>query len=510
MFKWYQNAAICYAYLDDATGNDEGSDVPTHAAGFRNSRWFTRGWTLQELLAPPVVVFYSSNWTSIGSRHELAEIIAETTQINIQLFKFGNLNTDKPMSFNDFSIAQRMSWVSQRQTTRIEDQAYCLLGLFGVNMPLTYGEGEQAFVRLQQEIMKESDDQTLFAWGSSYIGPPSDSHTDTNGGILASSPRHFAGLGHIVRSRTDKRYGPYTPTNKGLQISLPLLTTQMAHSILILPKSLANGNVPSLTLTESSHGTIAVLNCQPSDDDQLRIGLHVTMDEEPGHFFRVKEHNGIAFISLRDVRRKATQTDMLIQIRNTTARTLVTPISQANRRVLIRPFTMLASEFELSRKKSKEAWHSEPTGALSSVILDFSSPMPTQELCALEFKNPEGHGFILAIQKRVVLGELNGLECLILENTELPKDEVGARALRAQVKDAVFRSHRPSTNQNSSRGPLKIVAKVTEARRASIINLEARKATSSILGSKDLHGHRSTPLTVQENIVFSLTPSAEN
>ncbi|KAI0483603.1 heterokaryon incompatibility protein-domain-containing protein [Xylaria cf. heliscus] len=470
MFKWYQNAAICYAYLEDVDSDDEGASVATFPINFPKSRWFTRGWTLQELLAPSVVVFYSVRWVRIGTRRDLAEIIAETTQINIKFFETGN--------FVDFSIAQRMSWASQRQTTRIEDQAYCLLGLFGVNMPLLYGEGEQAFVRLQQEIMKESDDQTIFAWSS---GPNPSPHL--SGGLLASSPKLFADSGHIVKSQTHEAYGPYATTNKGLQISLPLIRADTTSSMLVPSRRGNSGTIPSIILTTVSHGNIAVLNCQPSDSDDLRVGLYIEKHQASGSYIRVNYQLGIALIPLQDALEKATPTDLLVQIQNKTEQAPDTSIYQTDRPILVQPFCLLASEFKLNRTESEIEWKQQPTGSLSSVILNFSSAIDSQKPCVLEYTSPEGHSFVLVLQKHVALTKVTGLEAFVLENAELAKAET---EVRAQVNDAIhnLRRHGASIHQRSSNGLLSIVPKIIEARHASIVNLEARRVTSSNLGRK--------------------------
>ncbi|KAI8955475.1 heterokaryon incompatibility protein-domain-containing protein [Xylaria longipes] len=473
MFKWYQNAAICYAYLDDVDNLDNGASVPILPTSFPKSRWFTRGWTLQELLAPSAVVFYSVGWVRIGSRLDLAELIAETTQINIQFLETGN--------FADFSIAQRMSWASQRQTTRIEDQAYCLLGLFGVHMPLLYGEGHQAFVRLQQEIMKESDDQTIFAWFSA----PSP---HLSGGLLASSPKLFA----------DSVYGPYAATNKGLQISLPLLRSDTTSSMLIPSRRGNSVTVPSVVLTTASRGNIAVLNCQPTDDNELRVGLYVEKHQESGSYIRVNYQAGIALIPLQEAIEKATQTDLLIQIQNKIARAPVTSIYQTSRPVIVQPFCFPASEFKLNSTKSEIEWQYQPMGSMSSVILNFSSATEKQKPCVLEYTNSEGHGFVLVLQKHVALGKVTGLEAFVLENAEMAKDEKG---VRAQVDDAIydFRRHGVSVNQRFSNGLLTIVPKIIEARHASIVNLEARRVTSSIQKRKISSSLLPTPVDIADS-----------
>jgi len=139
MYKWYQNSRICYAYLSDFEASPD--LVMENYRSFTESRWWTRGWTLQELLAPSIVEFYSVNWVEVGTKLSLHEQITEITGIDE-----GVLCGADPLRRN---VAVRMSWAARRKTTRIEDQAYCLMGLFHVNMPLLYGEGSRAFIRLQ-------------------------------------------------------------------------------------------------------------------------------------------------------------------------------------------------------------------------------------------------------------------------------------------------------------------------------------------------------------------------
>ncbi|KAG1849880.1 heterokaryon incompatibility protein-domain-containing protein [Suillus subalutaceus] len=147
MFMWYKKAQICYTYLDDVSRCD------TLLEEFSNSQWFRRGWTLQELIAPNNVVFFSCDWEEIGSKSSFAPLIEQITGIDR-----GVLLMNYP---EEVSVATRMSWAAGRQTTGVEDQAYLLLGLFGVYMPTIYREGEKAFVRLQVEIMKSSNVTTL-------------------------------------------------------------------------------------------------------------------------------------------------------------------------------------------------------------------------------------------------------------------------------------------------------------------------------------------------------------
>ncbi|KAF4619074.1 hypothetical protein G7Y89_g14774 [Cudoniella acicularis] len=183
MFTWYKNAARCYAYLSDVSSCE---DPQMPGSMFRTSKWFTRGWTLQELLAPKELHFYDSKWEPIGTKHELSPIVEEVTGIH-RVFLLGSRDS------HEAGVAQRMSWAANRVTTRTEDVAYCLLGLFGVTMPMIYGEKEQAFIRLQLEIMKNSDDHSILAWG--FTSDPDTAGGNPlaiPGGALATSPADFA------------------------------------------------------------------------------------------------------------------------------------------------------------------------------------------------------------------------------------------------------------------------------------------------------------------------------
>lgn len=147
MYRWYQNAQICYVYLADVLSEPGDSGHQSDRcwkSSFRKSRWFTRGWTLQELLAPKELMFYSRNWERLGTKSELKELLLEITNIP-------TLALDgQPLS--QFPIIERMRWSQGRKTKVKEDQAYCLLGIFDVYMYLNYGEGDNAFRRLQKEI----------------------------------------------------------------------------------------------------------------------------------------------------------------------------------------------------------------------------------------------------------------------------------------------------------------------------------------------------------------------
>jgi len=146
MFRWYQNAARCYVYLSDVSKSDARTDNQTAwEEGFGKSRWFTRGWTLQELIAPKLVDFFSLEGERLGSRLSLEAKIHEITSIE--------RNALRGDALSNFNIKQRKAWVERRNTTIEEDAAYCLIGIFEVSMVPNYGEGrDHAFRRLEEEI----------------------------------------------------------------------------------------------------------------------------------------------------------------------------------------------------------------------------------------------------------------------------------------------------------------------------------------------------------------------
>ncbi|KAI3572531.1 hypothetical protein IWW34DRAFT_763272 [Fusarium oxysporum f. sp. albedinis] len=153
MFHWYHNAAKCYAYLSDVSisGSVRNtlSSQQTWKTAFRHSRWFTRGWALQELVAPTCVEFFSLEGERLGDKESMVQEIQEITGISIQALQGSPLSR--------FGVHERMSWARSRDTKREEDAAYSLLGIFGVHMPLIYGEGRRnAFIRLKREIQESS------------------------------------------------------------------------------------------------------------------------------------------------------------------------------------------------------------------------------------------------------------------------------------------------------------------------------------------------------------------
>lgn len=229
MYQWYKNASICYASLEDVYQDPETNGF----RAFRSSKWFTRGWTLHELIAPPIVEFYRACWSEIGTRGSLQHRLTDITGINRDVLTGGN-----PFLY---AVAVRRSWAARRETSRLEDQAYCLFGILGVNMPLLYSEGRRAFRHLQEEMLRVDEDYTLFAW---------DAFSPTES-LLASSPSDFVTFEPVLELLPAERAGesefflrehlsntcfsilpppedhsPPHLTSRGCYLSLPLLRHQ--------------------------------------------------------------------------------------------------------------------------------------------------------------------------------------------------------------------------------------------------------------------------------------------
>jgi hypothetical protein len=268
MYRWYEEAQVCYVYLSDVecrpsyqnlsedgdhlgkvVNNEEDahSDISDGSSGedvnedemipitfrvartriqaleaIRKSNWFTRGWTLQELLAPQTIIFYDRLWKVIDSRDELADTIQAATGIENE-YLYGK---NRHHRIRAASVAKKMSWLAGRSTSRVEDMAYCMLGLFDVNMPLLYGEGERSFTRLQLAIITNNDDESIFAWDLTRDrapGSPFLRRDNFKFGMLAPAPSNFADSGRVCPYEECEQVVdrlPYAMTNQGLRFEV--------------------------------------------------------------------------------------------------------------------------------------------------------------------------------------------------------------------------------------------------------------------------------------------------
>lgn len=209
MFRWYERAAVCYVYLSDL------AFVTAAQLNTGHCRWFSRSWTLQEMVAPANVKFYNRDWEFCFSKASASAVLSRITGVNIDVL-------EHRMDLSEISVAQKMSWAAKRQATRIEDLAYSLLGLFGINMPLLYGEEEKAFLRLQTEIVNSFPDPTIFAWmlpGPQGWESPSGGVSETNmfSGVMAWCPKLFKNCGELERL-TDQVLMEMSMSNRGIKL----------------------------------------------------------------------------------------------------------------------------------------------------------------------------------------------------------------------------------------------------------------------------------------------------
>ncbi|KAM3066475.1 hypothetical protein ACMFMG_012059 [Clarireedia jacksonii] len=284
MYMWYSSAAICYVYLVDLPGNcprlgetgppkviaakpvdsdtcvaqlcatsarsipiqsnlppmDDKEKTGLHqedwVSKFTACRWFRRGWTLQELIAPKNLEFYGKSWNFIGNKLHLLDTLSNITKID-------QTDLSNRSKLEELSIAKRLSWAAHRETTRIEDRAYSLLGLLDINMPLLYGEGKKAFTRLQEEIIRRSADSSVFTWCRGI-----------ENGLLAPSLDHFEFCGKVtLRNDATVRHS-FELTHRGLKLKVPILKQHRK---------------------DSDKGFLAVLNCYMEGDPERVLCLHL-------------------------------------------------------------------------------------------------------------------------------------------------------------------------------------------------------------------------------------------
>lgn len=277
MYCWYERAAVCYAYLVDVpprnpkTATKKTSEIVSELG---RSRWFTRGWTLQELVAPANLEFYDAGWNLIDTKASLASALEKITTIPAGLFSgawhhlcAGGM---AQQSLQLLSVAQRLSWAASRQTTRPEDIAYCLMGLFGAHMPLLYGEGqEKAFVRLQAEIALNTNDQSLFAWGSWH--EPDGCEKLLCYSLFSPHPNCFAGVQDIKATSRHSSLLDWTP---------PFVKLNDGYVRIKLRVSKSEGDGVGAGFIDSDH--VVFLDCHLRGDEETVVGIFVKRLDDAG------------------------------------------------------------------------------------------------------------------------------------------------------------------------------------------------------------------------------------
>ncbi|KAI5360565.1 Putative heterokaryon incompatibility [Septoria linicola] len=274
MWGWYCDAEVCYAYLGDVHDDIRPSDddrtdesslswhvnTTTESAPsggplevFCRSEWFTRGWTLQAIIAPRDVQFYNAAWSYIGRQAEMLHQLSKATGIDVSALEDRH-------NVPCFVAARKLSWASKRYTTRIEDQAYSLLGLMGVSMPLLYGEGSRAFLRLQEEILRNTEDQSIFAW--EFQEPIKHSHLPCS--LFASEPLQFKQCSKVV-AWDGLHNGEHRLTNRGVTFD---------------------------ELYFDQDAQLALLNCRYEDDFRGPIALRIEEWHQSNGTWLVKRHGG--------------------------------------------------------------------------------------------------------------------------------------------------------------------------------------------------------------------------
>lgn len=227
MYQWYKQCEVCYVYLSDLDPKDD------FATALRKCRWFTRGWTLQELIAPVKVIFFDRSWKPRAEKAEIVELLSEITGI-----AEGVLHTIVPPSA--VSVAEKMSWAARRQTTMVEDLAYCLLGIFDIGMPLLYGEGARSFRRLQEEVIRNTPDLSIFAWRQPHT-PQYDFELKKKWessvrycGMLAPSPACFYPC-IMAGSKNTTNLEEFATTNVGIKTEIRIILSSRGTKMYLFP-----------------------------------------------------------------------------------------------------------------------------------------------------------------------------------------------------------------------------------------------------------------------------------
>ncbi|KAK3686337.1 hypothetical protein LTR37_019927 [Vermiconidia calcicola] len=329
MFNWYQRSTECLVFLPDVEPIEGRAGLPPSADGeskwelpvgflpeaLRASVWFTRAWTLQELLAPEQCAFFNSKFEFIGTKRLLATLISERTKIPELVLS--NAHSRWGHQIRSEPVAVRMHWASSREATRVEDLAYSLLGLFGVSMPLLYGEGDRAFLRLQKELIGISDDETIFL----SIDTTIPHHNPRS--AIAANPLHFMNVPHYMNVPVLYRdlyvnaipRLHYEVTNKGIRFEVQISRKKLS--------ALVEREPPRIRHLPQHFEIIMPLNCymyniREMSDSPIAIKLRVASqstasitDHQSLSVLRGTTHNDFFYGSLLDKEARRTPDDNL-------------------------------------------------------------------------------------------------------------------------------------------------------------------------------------------------------
>ena len=358
MFRWYKDASICYAYLSDVPIDDKPRDPRSK---FCTSRWFKRGWTLQELLAPPKLRFYNSKWRYLGTKGEMCVMIERITGIPSP-FLLGIADLQAA------SVAQRMSWAATRVTKRKEDISYSLIGIFGVAMPMIYGEGgDKAFRRLQEQIMKDIGDDSILAWGLNLdlAKPnPENSSKVASEGILAATPSDFANCRQIVRRGQSSR-SVFDMIGGIIRLQLSIITTSPGE-------------------------TYGLLKCGPEYDVKQVVGipLATASEESSDEYIRPQGHYSILL-----PKTASEASTKLIQIRN--EHQSIAPTAK-NQRYWFHVQESVETNLELIDVMPSTRWHKER--ALIEMAPKSDDHIMQQTLARFRHKEDGCHDFVMLLE----------------------------------------------------------------------------------------------------------------
>jgi hypothetical protein len=375
MYQWYRQSAVCYAYLYDVDSVEE-DFLPDGVIDqgrlhrkltFDKARWFTRGWCLQELLAPRNMQFFNKHWEYIGSKYDLKTPISMVTSID----EYGLFIADLSV----LSVAHRMSWAARRQTTRPEDVAYCLLGIFNLNMPLLYGEGlVRAFGRLQEEIMRRTEDHSIFAWS----GVGTDFRNDVVG-FLAPHPSAFS-YGKVDLCPLPKHVKPLSITGRGISAQVPLIR-------------------------QEGHGEnyLAIIGCYKSGSSKGYYAIPVTCLKKSSDVYRRRSPN-LQTVSLKEAESATLSTIFLLRHSKPTHLE-----DKDTTQVWFSLLEMRDCIYKITGTFPSSLWN------VGRRVFAFSpSDFDGPPRMAVAFTNADGRGFVL----RIDINPLQGLFAHLVEFTE--------------------------------------------------------------------------------------------